>query len=245
MLVMSWANGQGPWRGMHLPSKTEAMTAHVEGHATLFLSQLLLQAARDCAADCDRVEREEFELDWPQSHYEISMRQAASAVVMSAAALEASINEFYLQAVAGNQTVVSSATAAQVSILAQLWEALEESKANTLAKHQVAVTALGRRELDRGSEPYQSASNVFRLRNLIVHFKPERDDELDQQAKLEAAIAGKFKPNRLFERAPGRVLWFPALCLGAGCAAWAWHSIYAFHLGFANAIGMEPRLAAR
>jgi hypothetical protein len=48
------------------------------------------------------------------------------SVVFSAAFLEASINEFYLEAVDGNQTSLAGLTAQQIAILAELWETVEQ-----------------------------------------------------------------------------------------------------------------------
>src|SRR5262249_45431182 len=69
-----------------------------------------------------------------------------------------------------------------------------------------------------GEDPYQSANNVIKLRDALVHYKPEWDDESGQHQNLENRLRAKFALNPY---APTGSLWFPHQCLGAGCANWA------------------------
>lgn len=98
---------------------------------------------------------------------------------MSTAALEAAVNEIYLQAVDKTLSAFTRIDAVQVALIAELWQVLENSRAPMLKKHDIALTAIGQSPFRLGVEPVQSAASLIGLRDPLIHFKPEWNDELE------------------------------------------------------------------
>ena len=180
-------------------------------------------------------------MEWPQPRWSELQHCATASVILAAAALEASANELYLEAVDRSKSALEPLADEQMSLLAELWREVER-KFGILEKYQVALTACGKPPMEIGAEPFQSASALIALRNALVHFKPEWDDDLDQHKKLENLLQGKFQPNALAEKASGEMLWFPNRCLGASCAHWACEATRKFSGGFCDRLEIKARL---
>jgi hypothetical protein len=157
------------------------------------------------------------------------------AVVGAATFLEAAINELYLEAIdRNNQTFEQHMALA--TLLEHVWGEVEPMSA--LAKYQVVLTLAGKPAFPKGEEPYQAIDALIRLRNAVVHFKPEWDSELEEHRKLELRLKDRF-PVSPFAR-PGQA-YFPNQCLGHGCAAWALTSSVAFWHDFMARAGLPGR----
>jgi hypothetical protein len=161
----------------------------------------------------------------------------SAAVVFSAAFLEASINEFYLEAEDNNKTVLSGLTESHIAILAELWESVEPH--TVLAKYQVALAVCGKERFAKGADPYQGTDGLVKVRNALIHYRPEWDDELEEHKKLQDRLRDRFAPNPL---AASGSLWFPHLCMGAGCAEWAVKQAAEFSAEFCRRMGIPDRV---
>ncbi len=204
------------------------------------LSRRLLATALELASECERIEREQSALDWPQEGWERLQGLAVTTVVTAVAALEASINELYLQAADRSRDALESLTDEHMALLEALWPTVEWTR-GILNKYQVALTACGKAPFDKGAEPWQSAAGLVRLRNALVHFKPEWRDEQREHKKLEELLSSRFPENALSQRAKGSMTWFQGRCLGAGCAMWACDTVTAFAAHFASRLGVRDR----
>lgn len=178
------------------------------------LAALLMLEAQLLATRCVEIEESEKDLDWPQPHFEESTGHAAAVVLLATSALEAAINEIYLHAVDGNVNAFPSLTEQDVTLLGQMWDPLEASRAPVLRKFSVALVVARRTPMVPGKEPTQSCSVLIALRDLIVHFKPEWEDELDKHLKLEKQLRSKFTLNQL-------PLEHQATCCGSQGNVWA------------------------
>jgi hypothetical protein len=96
--------------------------------------------------------------------------------------------------------------------------------------------------MQKGKEPYQSASSLVILRNAIIHFKPEWDDERRSHQTLEKRLSNLFRPSELTAQARGGMVWFPYKCLGAGCARWAIDTVIKFNQKFSQKMEIRERL---
>jgi len=74
-------------------------TADIRLRVKANLSRQLLATAKLFVRHCAEIAEREGELDWPQPNWEASRSYAIGAIVMAVSALEASINELYLEAV--------------------------------------------------------------------------------------------------------------------------------------------------
>ena len=199
-----------------------------------------MNAARDFAKKCRMIEEDQKHLDWPQPRYQEAARYALGAVILSVAAIEAGINETYLTMADNVGRAVQQLPADKVRLLAILWDQVEPFP--TLKKYQIALVACGQRPFDPGLEPYQSAQDLTRVRNALIHFKPEWDNDSGDHAKLEARLKNRFQETQTWKRAKGARKWFPDRCLGAGCAEWACNTAKSLHDEFCKRLGLKPVL---
>jgi len=164
-------------------------------------------------------------------------RAYATAAVLSAVAfLESSINEFYHEAQNRDTNSLSPLKEKVLALLDQFWPELERS--SVLHKYQVALLIADTQRFDQGGQPYQDADSLIKLRDALVHYKPEWDDEQGRHHSLQERLQHKFQENRLV---PAGSLWFPHLCLGAGCANWAVSAAGRFSDEFCSRLGIPPR----
>jgi hypothetical protein len=105
------------------------------------------------------------------------------AILTSVASLEARINEFYLDAT--DNLLGSILDVGQQALLAELWKPLDEKKVPILQKYQIALTAIGRGKFDTSRGPYQDVALLIGLRNMLVHFKPEWDNNQKKHGKID------------------------------------------------------------
>lgn len=161
----------------------------------------------------------------------------SGTVLLAAAFLEASINELFLEANDPGSNTLEGLAKEQIAVLAELWETVEPS--SPLSKYQIALAACGKERFDKGAEPWQGADALVKTRDALMHSKPEWSDELDVHKKLEARLKDRFAPNSLV---PGGLMWFPHLCLGAGCAEWAVDQAKEFSEQFCERMGIRSRL---
>lgn len=194
------------------------------------------------ANECHQIENEDKHIIYYESRVEETKSFALSSVLAAVATLEAYINEFYQDVIDRQYIKSEQLTEQQSKHLEVIWPDVESFK--VLKKYQVALTGAGKDKIPKDREPYQSANSLIRLRNAIVHFKPEWESNLDQHQRLEKDLSSKFKPNQLSQKAPGKVIWFPAQCLGAGCAHWACDTVESFIMKFCETMKIHNKLAS-
>lgn len=159
-----------------------------------------------------------------------------SAILSSVAFLEASINELYYSACNKDLTALPNFDLHMFDLFAQFWEDVETYP--ILNKYQVALALAGKSRFDPGGSPYQEAESLVKLRDCLVHYKPEWDDERGRHQKLESRLKGKFPLNPLVAKA---ALWFPHRCLSAGCAAWSAETARKFSDEFCSRLAIPLR----
>jgi hypothetical protein len=107
-----------------------------------------------------------------------------------------------------------------------------------LSKYDKALEIRDLPPFDRGSNPYQAADALVALRNGLVHFYPERSDNLDKLRKISQKLHGKFEPNAsMSENAP----LFPMRYVSKSCANWAVTTALTFMKEFEQRIGAKPK----
>ncbi len=164
---------------------------------------------------------------------------ACLACIFSAAAyLEADINEFFANAA---EEGVADGAAKDPVVLARIRSAWQlEHRRPVLEKYDLALALCDKPMFDRGSEPYQAAALLMRLRNALIHFKPEWQPgggwsgEESELSKLSKALMKAFPENAL---ARGYQPYFIQRCLGYGSSKWAITSSIAFVKEFRARLG--------
>jgi len=156
--------------------------------------------------------------------------------------LEALANELMASCVleAPFAQLISKLSEDQTRRLAVLWNSGAD-RMSTTSKFQVILGVLDREVFDKGRNPYQDANLVIRLRNELVHYKPELTErELGSPSELRHWLAGKFSLNPF---TPASMADHLDSYLSAGCAAWAAKSSLGFADDFYARLGVVPLYA--
>ena len=159
------------------------------------------------------------------------------SIMTSVASIEARINEFYLDATDNLLGLILNTT--QQGLLAELWKPLDEKRVSVLQKYQIALSAIECSKFDISKGPYQDVSLLIDLRNMLVHFKPEWDNDQKKHKKIEQKLKGRFELNPFWPKED--VIFFPFKCLSHGCASWAVRSSMNFILEFFTLTGVDSR----
>ena len=124
---------------------------------------------------------------------------ALVSIVFSALALEAFINEFLSLAKDAKQAGSTEA------FLDELIDSTDESnsyKKSTLDKFMLASKALGN-GFEKGENPYQDFADLFRLRDCLVHLKPEDLIETEDNGEirfLERKLTERLRNKGIFQQ---------------------------------------------
>jgi hypothetical protein len=172
------------------------------------------------------------------------MELAASAVILSIAALEGTINELFTEARGrfGNSVERRGNLSPESQVR---WHALWQRGIpgqgyNVLEKGQIALELADLAPLPEGRGPVQHVSAVMSLRNALVHsvpsFQPHgRDLPQSERGSLENQLRGKFELSTMVaETEP--FMW--KRCLSAGCAKWAVETEVSYRNALYAALGI-------
>lgn len=155
---------------------------------------------------------------------------AVSATVMLAtASLESNINEYLCEP----EQVFSSLPKDSPHALVRLLE-----QKSILEKYQSVLTFRGFAEYLTGEQPYQDADALVKLRNALVHFKPEWHDEQELHRKIEGRLKGRFEINPAIGE---NSVFFPQQCMSYGCTKWAVNTALKFMRDFSQRSGLPYR----
>ena len=185
-------------------------------------------------------------LDTSGSDRETEHRSYATAAILASVAfMEASLNELLASADHENLNVggaLGGLPQDERQALTALKKAWGRSGPSTLERLQLVLHLLRRKPFERGASPFQDAQLVVSLRNDLVHYSAEwrvgvgaTEEEL--RRGLAAKLKGKFPENPFM---PKQNPFFPDRCLGHGCTAWAWKSVFELMDKFFAQVGVTP-----
>ncbi|MFB2917431.1 hypothetical protein [Aerosakkonema funiforme] len=164
------------------------------------------------------------------------------SIITATSYLEASINECLAALKEGDSSIKLSADAA--ALMKIMWEDIDLKK-KILEKYQILLT-LTENEFDTGKEPYESTSYLIKLRNALVHYKPEWVGTGDVYEKTFSEKLRKNLENKIKKLNPlagaGDCAFFPHKCLGYGCAKWAVETSIKFTDEFFSKMGLPSNL---
>ncbi|WP_141658569.1 hypothetical protein [Streptomyces mutabilis] len=182
-------------------------------------------------------------LTWSTAQAAEHRTYAMGAVLTAFAFLEASVNELLASAAedqlemgGGRGGLMGDERAALVG-LQQAWG---DRGPSLLERAQLVLHLLRRDPFNKGEEPFQSADVLRRLRNALVHYRPEwravgggRGDDRIAKDLTNLSIA----PHPFATEGHS---FFPDRCLGHGLASWAWKTSLAFTDDFLTRVGVQP-----
>jgi hypothetical protein len=177
-------------------------------------------------------------------HFDIEHQShVVTAIISAAAFLEAAVNELFQDAYdkhgLRDEGYLPPLEEQTVEAMASVWRGTDEgSKLSAGEKWQLLLILAGRAPLDRGANPYQDAYEVTRLRNILLHFRPDmisREEEHEMEKRLKPK---PFTENQLM--AGSANAWWPDHCLGHGCPEWASRAVLALADEVCGQLGIKP-----
>lgn len=188
-----------------------------------FAVQHLLSAAR-FARKSHELEAEHAE-ESLGSFFDEIISYVSASILSSVASLEANINEIFVDA-------EMHFPEHKRELLHEIWNAIEQK--SILEKYQMALALKTGEKLARGEAICQDADSLIKLRNGLVHFKPEWPDEQEIHKKIEQRLTSKFSLSPFIVGGA----FFPQKCMSYGCAKWAVLSSLSFMSRFSQKAGL-------
>ena len=163
-------------------------------------------------------------------------RAYVTAAVLSAAGfLEASINELYLELQKVTQSE-DSHLRHELSLLVNAWPQI--AKSPVLQKYQIALSVTDADAYNEEVSPYADAENLVRLRDALLSYSSEWDDNRGRHQMLEARLKDAFPPSPMVS---AQRPWFPDRSIGSGCAKWAVKTAQIFTNDFYKRMALPGR----
>ncbi len=126
----------------------------------------------------------------------------------------------------------------KIEVMAKLWELYEQKP--ILEKFEFALLLKSAPAFDRGGSPYQDVSTIIRLRNGLMHFKPEWFSAQEEHAKLSKLLAYRATLCPFFLKSEPL---FPRGWTSHATVKWVIRSSLEFMLEFEHRAGIKPRVA--
>jgi hypothetical protein len=154
---------------------------------------------------------------------------ATATVLLSAAGLESYANELFVD-------MDQNFPGVGKELLETLWSAYEEKR--VLEKFDLALLLRGAPRLVAGAEPFQGVHALVRLRNALIHFKPEWEPAEHKQ--LSSRLGNFFKPSEFLASDQGL---FPRAWASHDCTMWALSAVLRFIEHFEDRAGLPHKMA--
>ena len=152
--------------------------------------------------------------------FEEILWNVSASVFFAVAALEADVNEIFIDADLNFREH-------EKYITDEIWRLIEQK--SILEKYEMVLTLKKKANFVKGVAFYQNADSLIKLRNALVHFKPEWSDEKMEHLKIENRLNGKFPLSPFL---PSSAEFFPKKCMSFGCADWAVKTALSFRGAF-------------
>ncbi len=208
-----------------LPALSGALTAKQRSNLSL---HSLLCACR-LSEQIGRVERENTEQPFGEFWEEI-LQCSIGVAMLSVAALESSANEYLADEVLETASLPPFANKV-------LYKALDRE--SVLSKFDFLLQLRSGKGLERGSNVVQNAELLIKVRNAVVHFRPEWLGESGAHADLSTQLKRRFEPSMYFSEEQ----LFPRAWASRSFSVWALKSTVNFIEHFAMSSGLENKLS--
>jgi len=156
---------------------------------------------------------------------------SSGAIFTSVAALESYANELFVD-------YDSVFPELRQNIMAKLWELYEQKP--TLEKYEFALLLKDGSAFNKGASPYQDVALIIKLRNALVHFKPEWFSQQEEHAKVSKHLKNKAIMSPFFHSSEPL---FPRGWASHATVKWVIESTLTFILEFEHRAKVEQRMA--
>jgi len=157
------------------------------------------------------------------------LAHATATVFLTVAGLESYANELFVD-------MDQNFPGVGKELLETLWSAYEEKR--VFEKFELALLLRGAPGLVPGTEPFQSVHALVRLRNALIHFKPEWEPAEHKQ--LSSRLRNFFKPTEFLSKDEGL---FPRAWASHDCTVWALNAVLRFVEHFEDCAGLPHKMA--
>ena len=205
---------------------TASATATARCRTNLALHHLF--AACRFAAQIGRIEHDNVGEPFGEFWEEI-FQYSLGVVTLSVASLESYANEHMVDGGLSNGSLPSKATESIASLI---------DREPILRKFNFLLEVRTGRSLDFGTNVVQCADLLVKLRNAVIHFRPEWDDEAISHAKLSSRLENRFMRSPYFQNET----LFPRAWATHSFSVWALQSTIAFLDHFAQESGIDSKL---
>lgn len=166
----------------------------------------------------------------------------AGAITMSAAAIEAFVNELFADCTDQGDRNLMGIALDRAARLAKVWKKSDFQRDATIDKYDRALREMGLPRLYRKGEPFQGMETLIALRNKLMHYKliTRKAGASPGAQKLnhfEKKLSEYFGDNPL--TGPGNA-YFPDRVIGHGAAEWSVKVAVAFLDGFCQLLSVAP-----
>jgi hypothetical protein len=155
---------------------------------------------------------------------------SVGCVLLASAALEAYVNELFADR-------AEHFSARDQALLDLLWAEYERKP--VLEKFDLALRLRTGTPLDRATKTTRAVDRLIRLRNALIHFKPEWFDEPAEHEKLSRKLEGYVGRSPWLPNEP----LFPRAWATHSTTSWAVSSVVDFIASFSAASGIADRVA--
>lgn len=212
-----------------------------------YFSQLYLHESAASAKAAGKLESE-----FDHSRIGEHRQRVVTAIVMGAAAIEAAVNEACCDVI--DEPDYCRVKSSVVEMFALCWkEPLGLERRSALEKCEVFIKVCARHnpqdslKLLKGCRSWERAGTLFRLRNLLMHYRPltitdDGDGGDSQVRKIRAALEDSVDRNAFSSLGNP---FYPDRILGYGCASWAFLSAAEFLRDFGDVTGFKESVSYR
>ena len=176
-----------------------------------------LRAAKTFRDQAIRVEDQHLDMEFGEFFEDL--RTYGSGCVMSAtASLEALINELFIAPGGGLRELFND-------FEKEFWSRGGVEWKPILKKYQKALQMLGRIPMSETSQVFENVNALIKLRDSLVHFKPNWDETRKHYVELETILSGRYETSPFVDAGSD----FSTMkSMSAGCCRWAVSSVAEF-----------------
>lgn len=162
--------------------------------------------------------------------FESIEQNSIACVFFAVAAIESHINEVFSD---------RATTFPDVSpdLVEKVWDMCEMKP--PLEKFDIALLLLNQKRMEKDGPPRQDVECVMKLRNALIHFKPEWHDEDADHAKLSKQLSGKFDGSPFLQ---SEVKMFPIKWMSHAGVRWVARSVIEYLKEFERRAGIPSKL---
>lgn len=169
----------------------------------------------------------------PAGPINMHLSYTTGSIVLSCAAVEARINELFVEATEGGAPL-------KQRVLSRL-----SKGEKVLDRYQVALLGACKDPFDPGAQPYQDVQLLFRLRNYLLHFEPKWGKAQMEKGQMEKGVYKTLREGLRSKNLHENPLvdpdwpYLPMRCMSYDCARWAARTAYAFVHEFLERMGLR------